>query len=108
MSLDDRLIVEQIAERQVDKVENKPQDEPTDKPMQVRKWIRVGRLECDICLNFHYKTTDLSKQEFFVDGKTQMGPWALMCPRCFKLYGVGLGTGRGQKYDSKTLEKVEG
>lgn len=105
MSLDDRLIVEQIAERQVDKLQ---QAQPVDKPKQVKKWIGGGRLECDICLNFHYKTTDLTKEEFFVDGKTQMGPWALMCPRCFKLYGVGIGTGKGQKYDSKTLEKVEG
>lgn len=89
MSLDDRLIVDQVGKK--------------------KKWISGGGPpECDICLNFHYKTTDLTKEEFFVDGKTQMGPWALMCPRCFKLYGVGLGTGRGQKYDSKTLEKVEG
>lgn len=105
MSLDDRLIVEQIAERQVDKAQ---QAQAIDKPKRVIKWMGEDRIECVVCLNFHYKTTDLTKEEYFVDGKTQMGPWALMCPRCFKLYGVGLGTGRGQKYDSKTLEKVEG
>lgn len=34
----------------------------------------------------------------FVDGKTHMGPWAIMCPKCFKICGVGLGLGRGQHY----------
>lgn len=37
----------------------------------------------------------------FVDGKTTMGPWANMCPQCFRDYGVGLGTGRGQKYEKQ-------
>ena len=31
------------------------------------------------------------------DGKTKMGVWANMCGGCFKKYGVGLGTGKGQK-----------
>lgn len=31
------------------------------------------------------------------DGKTIKGPWANMCGACFDSYGVGLGTGRGQK-----------
>lgn len=31
------------------------------------------------------------------DGKTIMGPWAYMCDNCFSSYGVGLGTGRGQR-----------
>jgi len=31
------------------------------------------------------------------DGKTKMGPWANMCPNCFTDYGVGLGTGKGQR-----------
>jgi hypothetical protein len=31
------------------------------------------------------------------DGATKMGPWAYMCEVCFKMHGVGLGTGRGQK-----------
>jgi hypothetical protein len=34
----------------------------------------------------------------FVDGKTTHGPWGLMCPRCHRLYGMGLGKGKGQKY----------
>ena len=32
------------------------------------------------------------------DGKTYMEPWASMCERHFKQYGIGLGTGRGQRY----------
>ena len=31
------------------------------------------------------------------DGKTKDGPWANMCAVCFVKYGVGLGTGRGQR-----------
>lgn len=31
------------------------------------------------------------------DGATIMGPWAYMCGECFHGYGVGLGTGRGQR-----------
>jgi hypothetical protein len=31
------------------------------------------------------------------DGATRMGPWAYMCRGCFKDYGLGLGTGVGQK-----------
>lgn len=34
----------------------------------------------------------------FVDGKTQMGPWAMMCPTHHRQHGLGLGTGRGQEY----------
>lgn len=30
------------------------------------------------------------------DGKTRRGPWAYMCEECFQVWGVGLGTGRGQ------------
>ena len=32
------------------------------------------------------------------DGRTKMGPWAMMSQASFKKYGVGLGTGKGQKY----------
>ena len=43
----------------------------------------------------------------FVDGKTQHGPWALFCATCHEIHGVGIGLGKGQRYDSQTLEKVE-
>jgi hypothetical protein len=48
----------------------------------------------------------------FIDGKTRAGPWANMCPKCYKIFGVGrLGTGFGQRYkkqDDGTWLKVEG
>lgn len=69
------------------------------------RWF--GETECDFCEKLR-QDPDLKKHEWFVDGKTKFGPWALMCPKHFKQYGVGLGTGKGQKYDSKTLEKIEG
>lgn len=31
------------------------------------------------------------------DGKTTLGPWANMCQEAFDEYGVGLGTGKGQR-----------
>jgi len=37
--------------------------------------------------------------DVFYDGKTRAGPWAFMTPAAFANYGVGLGTGRGQKYE---------
>lgn len=47
----------------------------------------------------------------FIDGKTTLGPWAIMNPTSFKIHGIGLGTGLGQRYrkqaDGKWL-KVEG
>lgn len=45
---------------------------------------------------------------YYIDGKTKIGPWAYMCLSCFKKYGVGLGIGKGQKYDTITGKKVEG
>jgi len=48
----------------------------------------------------------------FIDGKTRMGPWAIMSIDSWRRYGCGqLGTGWGQRYrkqtDGKWL-KVEG
>lgn len=46
----------------------------------------------------------------FVDGKTVHGPWAIMSPITHECYGLGLGTGRGQKYvkNGSRWLKVEG
>jgi len=55
---------------------------------------------CDIC--------KAAFTDVVYDGKTLHGPWAFMCEDCFQDLGVGLGTGRGQKYDVKTLKKIEG
>lgn len=48
----------------------------------------------------------------FIDGVTRMGPWAIMVPWSWGLYGVGkLGTGMGQRYEKQPdgmWMKVEG
>ena len=66
-----------------------------------KRWFGNWPAKCDLC------GRDLSYKKYFVDGSTSEG-WALMCPICHKHYGQGLGIGRGQKYDSSTLEKLEG
>lgn len=56
------------------------------------EWIGDAPKKCDIC--------GVDIDEVFYDAKTQMGPWAFMCPSCHVL-GPGLGktgTGYGQKY----------
>ena len=64
-----------------------------------KRWLGMKR--CDFC-----STTEA---EFFVDSKTQRGPWAFMCPDCWTVHGVTkLGLGYGQKYHGETLEKIEG
>jgi len=55
---------------------------------------------CDFCAK------DLRFQPY-VDGKTTRGPWATMCLPCYKTHGVGLGTGKGQRYN-EAGKKVEG
>lgn len=45
------------------------------------------RPQCDMC----------RKAEAQYDGKTTSGPWAYMCLACYRLHGVGLGTGKGQR-----------
>lgn len=58
-----------------------------------------------------YDDFDLPIGKTFIDGRTKSGPWAIMQPKSFAKYGVGLGTGKGQKYekqpDGKWL-KIEG
>lgn len=46
----------------------------------------------------------------FIDGRTATGRWGILCKTCHGIYGVGLGTGRGQKYEliNNTWVKVEG
>jgi len=36
-------------------------------------------------------------QDALYDGKTTAGPWAWMCGLHFAVWGVGLGTGKGQR-----------
>lgn len=57
---------------------------------QEKFWIGSAPQQCDI------DQTPLVDE--FVDGATRTGPWANMCPECFKKFGIGLGVGRGQHY----------
>lgn len=45
----------------------------------------------------------------FVDGKVKgVSSWATMCERCFGIVGVGLGTGKGQRFNTQTGQKLAG
>ena len=47
----------------------------------------------------------------FVDGKTTMGPWGIMSPESFRIHGVGVGQGKGQKYKKQPdgkWKKIQG
>jgi len=54
--------------------------------------VKVSSLPtCDLCKQVGQST------EAAYDGKTVFGPWANMCEPHFQEFGVGLGTGRGQR-----------
>jgi len=67
--------------------------------MAVKRWMGRVPAKCDMC--------EKPIGDAWVDGKTRMGPWANMCLPCHAKYGVGLGEGRGQMYDAKTLIKIQ-
>lgn len=48
--------------------------------------------DCDLCFHF-----DKKKVPAAYDGATRQGPWANMCESHFAAYGIGLGTGVGQR-----------
>jgi len=71
---------------------------PTDQerhpdPMTDEEKLWHGDTTCNFCRT--------NTPAVFVDGKTKMGVWAAMCGSCHKRKGVGLGNGRGQKYQRK-------
>lgn len=70
-------------------------------PKRVKKWMG-SQTKCDLCRQ------DLNEHPTFYDARTETGPWGLLCLECFQLYGVGLGAGMGQEYDSTTKEKLRG
>lgn len=47
--------------------------------------------DCDMCAQRKHK------RPAAYDGKTIYGPWANMCEDDFQAFGIGLGTGRGQR-----------
>ena len=54
--------------------------------------------------NCDFNHSQTTKAEF--DGKTTMGPWANMCEAHFGLFGVGLGTGKGQRLIVREKEET--
>lgn len=66
-----------------------------------KKWVGDLPIHCDLC-----QKKLLGKG--FIDGKTIMGPWGIMCYKCFTRYGVGIGPGKGQLYHIETGIKLEG
>lgn len=74
-----------------------------DKTMVKRKsWIYWAGTEPTICqlCNFPIEGT-------FVDGIVKKkGSWAVMCIRCHTIYGIGLGTGKGQRYAKEEGSKI--
>ena len=67
-----------------------------------KKWLGTWPASCGIC------EVGLDCAETFYDARTERGPWGLLCPECFRAHGVGLGTGKGQEYDTETLIKIGG
>ena len=63
------------------------------------KWYGTIPTQCEVCGG---KLTDE-----FIDGKTKVGFGAIMCPACHKEFGVGLGLGKGQKYEMKVIKDGE-
>ena len=68
--------------------------------LPTKRWGAKTPEKCDGCGE--------TLEGVFIDGKTIFGPWAIMCENCHTTHGVGLGLGKGQKYDLKTLEKIAG
>ena len=84
-----------------------PETGKTDKPDFRGKaavyWIGQAPEQCDLCARLLIDT--------FIDGRTDMGAWAFMCPSCHASHGYGLGIGKGQKYQKQTdgkWQKVSG
>ena len=70
----------------------------------VRRWCGTKPVKCDLC-NRRFNSTE--DKHFYDFRNTINGSWGLGCKKCFQRYGVGLGIGRGQKYNLLTMEKEE-
>lgn len=52
--------------------------------------VKVDELpQCDYC--------HITKTPARYDAKSKSGPWAYMCGTHYNEYGIGLGTGKGQR-----------
>lgn len=67
---------------------------------RVKRWTGILPTHCSQC---HQPLNGA-----FVDGRTFMGFWALMCVDCAERIGTGLGVGRGQQYALPDGKKVDG
>jgi hypothetical protein len=64
--------------------------------MKIGEKAHFSHYNCDVC--------GLKKPFYLIDGRTIYGSWTLMCESCHVLFGVGLGTGKGQKYKRNDKE----
>ena len=62
------------------------------------KWYGILPKKCDVCSK--------PLRGYFIDGRTKMGSWAIMCTSCHNEHGVGLGLCKGQKYSMQGGQKV--
>ena len=60
---------------------------------QPKQWVGEAPDKCDI--------GGEAIKDIFIDGRTDLGAWAFMCPDCHKEHGFSLGTGKGQKYEKR-------
>jgi hypothetical protein len=65
-----------------------------------KKWMGTIYTNCQLC------SCKLGK--VFYDACVSGTAWAVICHSCFTSHRCRLGTGAGQKYDTKTLEKLAG
>ncbi len=73
--------------------------------MSEKKWVGSQPVECNLC-----KVLLTPSVGWFADASLPLhrGSWAIVCPDCFKEQGCKVGVGMGQRYDIKTLVKLEG
>lgn len=67
----------------------------------------VGNRFCDICQLVGTRNDDGSVTRAEFDAKTTEGPWAYLCDEHFRQFGVGLGTGLGQRLVYESSETKE-
>jgi hypothetical protein len=65
------------------------------------KWNGTKPTQCNACQG------ELGSI-FYDCSVPQMHAWAIVCHACFRAHKCALGTGMGQKYNTKTLEKLAG
>jgi hypothetical protein len=71
---------------------------PGNKP---KKWQSPAPTECQLC--------NQPLKDHFIDAYIpSYGQWGIACVSCGKMHGCKFGTGLGQRYSLKTLEKLEG